>query len=355
MIATTPALLVSPDGEVEELLLDSRHADQMTCIRLYVQDPSAHPLGRKAVVHVGRSDQSVNDVAGQAWMSITGGSRPPVLRGPVVITGAVSPAGDFMPLPDLSAQAVRRAGELLADAIRLPSVSAVQRHGGRRYQCDAYAITRDKVSGRWAFVVLDGVGDRPAVQHFAEAFAPRLARAAAVHGDPARALAAVRVQARGGLGWDFDPRTDPSAVAVVATVDHRSPHIRLAWTGDARAYRGTLVGTAEPATQDHNYAQKLRSRGRAPGRYDRNFITSCLMTGSIGTAAIPRRHTRRLLLCSDGVYAPLEEHGPDIGGILDFADDAKDAATILVDDAIAASKDDRPDNATALVVDIPQY
>lgn len=258
-----------------------------------------------------------------------------------------------MPLPEFSAQAVRRAANLLGGAIGLPfSVSAVQRHGGRRYQCDAYAIKRDKTSGRWAFVVLDGVGDRPAVQRFAQKFAPRIARAAAGHGDPARALAAVRVQARDELHWDFDPRTDPSAVAVVATVDHRSPLIRLAWTGDARAYRGTLIGTAEPATQDHNYAQKLRSRGRVPGRYDRNFITSCLMTGSIGTAVIEKKHTRRLLLCSDGVYAPLAEEGPDIGGILDFADDAKDAATMLVDDAIAASKDDYPDNATALVVDI---
>ncbi|MEV6378990.1 hypothetical protein AB0M31_06160 [Streptomyces sp. NPDC051773] len=355
MIATTPALLVSPNGDVEELLLDSRHADQLHGIGFYVQAPHAHRLGRRAVVHAGHGVESVNDVARQAWMSITGGSRPPLLRGPVVITGAANHAGDLTPLPELSAEAIQRAAGLLAGATNIGfKVSAVQHRGGRNYQCDAYAIRRNKTTGRWAFVVLDGIGDRPQVAQFARRFAPLVAREAARHGSPARALATARVQARNELRWDFDPRTDPSSVAVVAVADHRSPLIRVAWCGDARAYRLAPIGISQLVTRDHNYAQDLRSRGRTPGPYDRNFVTSCLMNGDIGTATIERGHTRRMLLCTDGVYAPLGARGRDVGGILDLADDAKDAATLVVDDAIAACADEFPDNATALVVDIAQ-
>ncbi|MFM9562594.1 PP2C family protein-serine/threonine phosphatase [Streptomyces turgidiscabies] len=355
MIATTPALLVSPNGEVEELLLDSRHADQLHGIGFYVQAPHAHRLGRRAVIHAGRGVESVNDVAQQAWMSITGGSRPPLLRGPVVITGATNHAGDLTPLPELSAEAIWRAAGLLSGATTIDfKVSAVQHRGGRNYQCDAYAIERNKNTGRWAFAVLDGIGDRPQVHRFARRFASLIAREAARHGSPARALAAARVQARNELRWDFDLRTDPSAVAVIAVADHWSPVIHVAWCGDARAYRLAPIGISQLVTHDHNYAQALRSQGRTPGPYDRNFVTSCLMNGGIGTATIERDHTRRLLLCTDGAYAPLEERGQDVGGILDLADDAKDAAALVVDDAIAACADEYPDNATALVVDIAQ-
>ncbi|WP_344406674.1 hypothetical protein [Streptomyces longisporus] len=59
-------------------------------------------------------------------------------------------------------------------------------------------------------------------------------------------------------------------------------------------------------------------------------------------------------MCTDGAYAPLEERGQGVGGILDLVDDAKDAAALVVDDAITASVDESADNATALVVDIAE-
>ncbi|MFJ4939041.1 hypothetical protein ACIP8U_34965 [Streptomyces pseudovenezuelae] len=297
----------------------------------------------------------MNNVARQAWMSITGGSRPPLLRGPVVFTGATNQAGDLTPLPELSAEAIQRAAGLLSGTVTIGfTVSAVQQRGGRNYQCDAYAIKRNKNTGRWAFAVLDGIGDAPQVRHFARRFASLIARQAAHHGSPVRALAAARVQARNELRWDFDPRTDASAVAVVAVADHRSPLIHVAWCGDARAYRLAPIGISQLLTDDHNYAQGLRGRGHTPGPYDRNSITSCLMHGDIGTVTTERAHTRRLLLCTNGAYAPLEERGQDVGGMLDLADDAKDAAVLVVGGAIAASEDESADNATALVVDIVQ-
>lgn len=356
MIATTPALLVQPDGQVEEIVLDSHRPDQLRCIGFHIDGARAYTLGRRAVVHVGKNRETVNNAARQAWMSVTSGSRPPILRGPVVITGPADRAGDFTPLPALSAEAVRRASRLLSDTFAVaPGVSAAQHRGGRTHQCDAYAVKRDKGSGRWAFAVLDGVGDTPEARRFARKFAPRIARAAALHGDPARALAAARVQARNESRWDFDPTTDPSAVAVVAVADHRSPLVRFAWCGDARAYRLTPIGMAVPLTRDHNYAEELRARGRTPGPYDRDFITSCVMQGPIAAGAVERKYARRLLLCTDGVYAPLEERERGVGDILDLATDAKDAATMCVGDAMKAARaDDVPDNATALVVEFPQ-
>ncbi|MET9353580.1 protein phosphatase 2C domain-containing protein [Streptomyces sp. NPDC006617] len=356
MIATTPALLVQPDGQVDEIVLDSHRPDQLRCIGFHVDGARAYPLGRLAVVHVGQGRETVNNVARQAWMSVTGGSLPPVLRGPVVVTGPANSAGDYTPLPALSAEAVRRASGLLSDTFAVaPGVSAAQHPGGRVHQCDAYAVKRDRASGRWAFAVLDGVGDTPDARRFARRFAPRVARAAALYCDPARALAAARVQARNESRWDFDPATDPSAVAVVAVADHRSPLVRFAWCGDARAYRLTPIGTAVPLTKDHNYAEEQRARGRIPGPYDRDFITSCLMRGSIAAGAVERKYARRLLLCTDGVHVPLEQRGRGVGDILDLAADAKGAATMCIADALeAAGPDGVPDNATALVVDFPE-
>ncbi|WP_327297805.1 MULTISPECIES: protein phosphatase 2C domain-containing protein [unclassified Streptomyces] len=355
MIATTPALLVHPDGRVDEIILNSRRPDQLSCISFHVDQARTYPLGRRAVVHAGRNRETVNSAAQQAWMSITDGSRPPILRGPVMITGPADRGGDFAPLPAPSAEAVLRTSRLLLDTFAAaPGVSAAQHQGGRAHQCDAYAIKRDKASGRWAFAVLDGVGDTDDARRFARRFAPYVARAAALYCDPARALAAARIQARDENRWDFDPATDPSAVAVVAVADQRSPLIRFAWCGDTRAYRLAPTGMAVPLTRDHNYAEELRARGRTPGPYDRNFITSCLMRGPIASGAVKRKYARRLLLCTDGVHVPLEERARGVEDILDFATDAKDAATMCVGDAMKAVGSDVPDNATALVVDFPQ-
>ncbi|MEV8388636.1 MULTISPECIES: PP2C family serine/threonine-protein phosphatase [unclassified Streptomyces] len=357
MIATTPALLIQPDGEVEEIILDSHRSDQLRCIAFHVDGARAHRLGRQAVVHVGQKGETVNNVARQAWMSVTSGSRPPVLRGPVVVTGPADRAGDFAPLPALSAEAVHRASRLLSDTFAVrPSVSGAQRPGKRDQQCDAYAVKRGKGSGRWGFAVLDGFGGTPEARRFARRFAPIVARAAALHGDPARALTAARIQARNENGWDFDPLSDPSAAAVVAVTDQWSPLIRFAWCGNARAYRLTPTGRAVPLTRDHTHAEEWRARGRTPGPKARNVLASCLMRGAIEAGAVERKYTRRLLLCTQGVHAPLEERAHGIGDILDLAADAKEAAATCVANALEVAGLDglAHDNATALVVDFTQ-
>ncbi|MGW0764506.1 hypothetical protein [Streptomyces sp. NPDC002676] len=70
--------------------------------------------------------------------------------------------------------------------------------------------------------------------------------------------------------------------------------------------------------------------------------------------AVERHYSRRLLLCTNGVYTPLGRQMGGVGGVLDLAADAKDAGTTLVADALAAAgPNELADNATALVVDLP--
>ncbi|MGW6241262.1 hypothetical protein [Streptomyces sp. NPDC055094] len=353
MIATTPALLVQPDGQVDEIILDSRRPDQLRCIGFHVNGAQAHPLGRQAVIHVGENKETVNNVARQAWMSITAGSLPPVLRGPVVVTGPADRAGDYTPLPELTAEAVLRASGLLASAFVVkPGVSAAQHRGGQAHQCDAYAVKRHQGSGRWAFAVLDGIGDTPEARRFARTFAPRIARAAATYRDPGRAIWNAR-RAANERYRGLDPSAAPDARAVVAVVDLKSPLIRFAWCGAARAYRLSPTGRAVPLTRDHVRAGTGGALDRALLGCYGNAATSSLMRGYIATGTTERHSSRRLLLCTSGVHNPLGQQMGGVGDILDLAADAKDAATTLVADALtAAGAYELADNTTALVVDL---
>jgi serine/threonine protein phosphatase PrpC len=209
---------------------------------------------------------------------------------------------------------------------------------------------------RWAFVVLDGIGDEDDVRDHVQTWAPALAREAATSGYPHDAIAQIRAKILRQLGrrWHF---TDPSAVAVVAVYGPTDPLLRLAWSGDARAYRLSRIGTAEPLTKDHNYAQELLDAGRQPKQWDHNSVTSCLEDGEIGAAEVELELVAQLILCSDGVYHPLDTHEP---GLLEeaavLALDAKESASSLVTEALALgrAREERCDNATALVVTFPR-
>ncbi|MEV7676808.1 hypothetical protein [Streptomyces sp. NPDC088752] len=102
--------------------------------------------------------------------------------------------------------------------------TAVQRLGGRVFQCDATAVCT-MPDGTRAYALLEGVGDTPDVRVWIRTAARRLARAAAGHGGAETGLRA-------------DPaRHDPDlpAAAVVA-VQVPGGWFSFAWSGDARAY-----------------------------------------------------------------------------------------------------------------------
>ncbi|MGW1157809.1 PP2C family protein-serine/threonine phosphatase [Streptomyces sp. NPDC002519] len=357
----TEALYVQPGGHIEPFPLAGDCERQQKEIAAELDGPAAaFRLGRYLTVHASSDahQRPRNRVALSTWHDLAGVPGPD-LRGPVIITGPERRDGLLQPLPAASAELVEhwarleRAAAVVATS---PEVSAVQAIGTRDLQCDAYAVRRDAASGRWAFVVLDGIGDEHDVQVHVRRWAPALAREAALSGDPADAIAQVRAQIQNRLrarrwGW-----MDPGAVAVVAVYQPGDPKLRLAWSGDARGYRLSHVTGLHQLTKDHNYAQELLDAGRTPREWDHNSVTAHLEDGEIGDTEVPVNLVAQLILCSDGVYHPLETHEPGLlEAAAELALDAKDSAASLVAEALAVGvrRGDKRDNATALVVRFP--
>ncbi|MCZ0210704.1 hypothetical protein OZK63_35505 [Streptomyces sp. UMAF16] len=240
------------------------------------------------------------------------------------------------------------------EGLAVTSYATAQRPGDRALQCDATAVFTAP-DGTRAYVLLDGVGDTPAVRSWTHAAALRLARAAAEHADAEAGLRAEYGR------YAADPaRTAghdvPCAAAVVA-VHVPGGLFSVAWSGDARAYL-LLDGHLRLLTEDHN-ARRACDGG------DRNLITACLGEARSdeeterlwGHPAIEylRGPVRPcwLLLASDGAYEPHEDTGHDLAGYLTGT--PRTAAEGLVDDAVRrahALPDSYADNATALVARI---
>ncbi|MFI0742442.1 PP2C family protein-serine/threonine phosphatase [Streptomyces sp. NPDC021100] len=233
--------------------------------------------------------------------------------------------------------------------------ATAQRIGTRSHQCDATSTATDR--GTRAWTLLDGIGSTTAVRNWTRTQARLLARVGALTANPCAALAAVRAavdhqdpQAR----RDLESFDEPSAVAVVAVRAEGGP-LRVAWCGDARAYWLAPGKDLRRLTRDHNEAERARAEGRSAPRWHRNIVTSHLgrhpetgAFGELGTAP-PVRGAGRLLLCSDGVYSPFEDHDRDMSALL-ARGTPRAAATALVTTAVTLP-DERHDNATALIVD----
>ncbi|MGW4047365.1 hypothetical protein [Streptomyces sp. NPDC004721] len=357
----TAAIYVQPNGHIEDFYMADDPQRQQADIAAELDGPvTAWRLGRHLTVHVGVTghQRPRNGVALSTWHDLAGGPGPD-LRGPVIVTGAPRGDGLLQPLPAASAELVghwarlQRAAAVVASA---PEVSVAQAIGSRDVQCDAYAVRQDRASGRWAYVVLDGIGDEEEVRAHVCRWAPALAREAARSGDPAEAIIRIReriiARLRGRWG-----HLDPGAVAVVAVYHPDDPLLRVAWSGDARAYRLSYIAGLDPLTKDHNFAQELLDAGRTPKKWDHNSVTANLEDGAVGHAQCEVDICAQLILCSDGVYHPLEEHEP---GLLEMAAelalDAKDSAAALVAEALAIGRrrEEACDNATALVVRFPR-
>lgn len=358
----TEALYIEPGGHIEDFYLADDAQRQYQDIADELDGPTAAwRLGRHLTVHASlyARQRPRNQVVLSTWHDLAGGPGPDV-RGPVIVTGAPNRDGRLQPLPAASAELIalwarlQRAANVVADA---PAVSVAQDIGTRDVQCDAYAVRCDRASGRWAYVVLDGIGDEEDVQAHVRRWAPALARQAAISGDPAAAIARIRAQIDARLKGNHRHSSDPAAVAVVAVYHHGDPMLRLAWSGDARAYRRDRIAGLDQLTKDHNYAQELLDAGRTPEEWDHHSVTANLEEGEIGKAQVHMDVMAQLILCSDGVYHPLETHEP---GLLEEtagrALDAKDSAGSLVAEALAVGRcrDEKRDNATALVVTFPR-
>jgi PPM family protein phosphatase len=122
--------------------------------------------------------------------------------------------------------------------------------------------------------------------------------------------------------------------------------------GDSRIYRLRASGDFAPITQDDSWAAALRAQGMGPAELSQHPMRHVL-TNVIGARDEVNVHVAELpldcgdcfLLCSDGLYEPLGEHG--LREVLAGPSDPAAQAQTLVQRALAAGT---RDNVTALVV-----
>lgn len=122
------------------------------------------------------------------------------------------------------------------------------------------------------------------------------------------------------------------------------------WAGDSRIYlyRNSRL---QQLTRDHSQAEEFRARGPAPG-LDVSAAIANMITRAVGAAdaielelaTLQVRDGDMILLCSDGLSNPVDEHG--ISGAL-AGGDCAEAAQALV--ALALANGGR-DNITVVVV-----
>lgn len=145
-----------------------------------------------------------------------------------------------------------------------------------------------------------------------------------------------------------------TAVVGLLVVDDGVPKWLLANLGDSRIYRFS-EGVLEQVSVDHSVVQELVEAGtisvdEAATHPERHVVTRALGGPDDAEAdyfLLPLVSVERLMLCSDGINAMIDDG--TIAGILDGADDPRDAADRLVAAALEAGG---RDNATAVVIDV---
>lgn len=239
------------------------------------------------------------------------------------------------------------------------AVARVADHGGcsergrhRPDNQDAY----DADGSSW-FVVADGMGGHEGGRQAAQSLVAAVRTLADDDTAPSAAAAieqvaaAVRTRAAGtnmeGMGTTL----------VLLHVPPASPPV-LVHLGDSRAYLWRS-GDLRLLTRDHTVEVELEDAGRDATELAARGVRVDALTGYVGGRRLVGEPSRRelsvhdgdrVLLCSDGVYRPLEE-GERLALVLAEVEDqtCEEAAATLVARALESGG---TDNATAVVVDL---
>ncbi|WP_327073169.1 protein phosphatase 2C domain-containing protein [Kitasatospora purpeofusca] len=362
-MSLTFALFIDPDGEVDELdTPNSGIEGQHRMVHSHLgKGYSTVGLGR-FVLHCTNAPfpQQVNIPAQQMWKDLSGGSLPPVFRGPVVVTGRRRPDGSYPLLPaDQLDRLHRSIGAVPWTEPKQPVISAAQDKGTRGEQCDAVAVHTDHATGVWAFVVCDGVEDHVEARWAAHHLAQRIAIVAAETGDPEAAVNAAR-QDLPTWRLHFCSETKPTATVAAAVWHPRRGEITVAWAGNVRVYAMGATGLVEQLTVDHTVAEFKESRNAPVQPGDEDRLLAHVGEGPVEVLRVYREWVSRLLLCTDGAYGPVERRLR--GGVVNTLAlmPPKEAAGALVVEGVRAAVERSEDewgeadagNATALVVDL---
>lgn len=192
------------------------------------------------------------------------------------------------------------------EAEELPAVVTATHasHHGRWPVTDATSHSFDHKTGRFAWALAGGIGERQAARTAAET-AARIATRTAARGTPAAGIAAA------GAAVDADPAagTEDAAITVATAhpADGGSTRFDLAWAGNIRAY--TLLGDqVVQVTTDHTAAQQRRDAGQtvAANSQLHHLLTASVRNGPVGRTSITLPPGGALLLATPGAYQHLD-------------------------------------------------
>jgi PPM family protein phosphatase len=171
-------------------------------------------------------------------------------------------------------------------------------HASRRNRwpvTDATNVATDRATGRWAWALAHGIGDRPEAATAADT-AARVAAQTAARATPAAGIAAA------GAALNATPAAGDGDAAITVATAHPSPdgtRVDLAWSGNVRAY--TLVdGQVIQVTTDHTVARQRHDAGQ-PVTADsqlHHLLTSSARHGPVDRTSIVLPPGGRLLLCT---------------------------------------------------------
>ncbi len=132
------------------------------------------------------------------------------------------------------------------------------------------------------------------------------------------------------------------------------PDAAVAWVGDSRGYL-LEGGSLRQVTKDHSLVQRLVEIGQITAEEARHHEHKNVITRSLGArqsgpagaemVSLKMRRGDKLLLCSDGLTAHLEDR--DLAEILRRYGDPNDAARELI---VAANAGGGTDNISVVVV-----
>ena len=230
----------------------------------------------------------------------------------------------------------------------------------RRHNEDNYALRDDL--GLW--IVADGMGGAAAGEKASaivvDALAEAVERGSVLEEAIAAANRSILDAVRAGEG-------EPGMGSTVVAARFTGNEFEVAWVGDARAYLWS--GGVQRLSHDHSRVQELVdagliTEGEARSHPHRSVITRVL-GGPDGTTASPDHVNgsllpgQRLLLCSDGLTAEVED--AEIARVLDKEMARADSAGAdvagqrAVDQLVAkALEQGGSDNITVVLVGLPQ-
>lgn len=208
------------------------------------------------------------------------------------------------------------------------------------------------------FIVADGMGGHSAgdlaSQKIIQLFQPLTGRMDLSVAEVIQTVRAAQLQVSALADTTLDG-AGSTLTGMFAVVNETGQHEWLVVNiGDSRTYR-FFASRLIQLTHDHSEVQMLIDQGKLlPGdakKYPRRNVISRAIGDGVSEGdywTTPIVPSERLLICSDGLTSPVDEE-TILGILTDNVDSGEDAATGLVDAALAAGG---PDNVSVIVIDV---